>query len=106
MIETLALELGIANCQHFIDKQDLRLHVHGTGDSQPDDHAGTGGAYSPFTARKALSHTLRQIVARQSRQVMQPVSRPRSLRRICFLASLGCLWLYLFQTRTRWVKQR
>ncbi len=66
----------------------------------------TGGAYSPFTARKALSHTLRQIVARQSRQVMQSVSRPRSLRRICFLASLGCLWLYLFQTRTRWVKQR
>jgi hypothetical protein len=52
----------------------------------------TGGFYAPFTERTALVGTLRQMVAQQGRQVAQPVPRPRSARRVCFLAALAVYW--------------
>jgi hypothetical protein len=65
----------------------------------------TGGLYAPFTERAALVDTLRHLVAQQGRQVAQPAPRPRSARRVCFLAALGCVFVYQWQTRAggmRW----
>jgi Ca-activated chloride channel family protein len=65
----------------------------------------TGGVYAPFTERAALVRTLRQMVAQQGRQVDQPVARPRSVRRACFLAALGCVFVYQLQTRAGGVRR-
>ena len=65
----------------------------------------TGGVYAPFTERAALVRTLQQMVAQQGRQVDQPVPRPRSARRACFLAALGCVFVYQFQTRRGGVRR-
>jgi hypothetical protein len=65
----------------------------------------TGGVYAPFTERAALVRTLRQMVAQQGQQVDQPVPRPRSARRVCFLAALGCVLVYQWQTRAGGVRR-
>jgi Ca-activated chloride channel family protein len=61
----------------------------------------SGGVYYPVIRRTALVHRLQQIVTQQGQQVAQPIARPRSARRVCFLAALGCVFLYQFQTRSR-----
>jgi hypothetical protein len=37
---TLRLEVGVSNRQDLIDHQNLRVHVHRDGESEPHEHAG------------------------------------------------------------------
>ncbi len=39
-VETLALERLVADGEHLIDEQDLRIGVDGDGEGEPDVHAG------------------------------------------------------------------
>jgi hypothetical protein len=59
----------------------------------------TGGLYVPFTRRETLIQTLQHMIAQHGSQVTHPVSRPRPMRQVCFLAAFGCLLVYQFHTR-------